>query len=483
MDLLPLSLARRLEVLPRLPEADVVRLALDVAAALTIAHGDGVVHRDIKPDNVLLGPNGEAIVADFGLARAFTGTAAESEINQVMGTPHYFSPEQARGLEVDGRADLYALGVTCYRAATGRVPFEGDDWYTVAKQHIEDAVVPPRELVPQLSEGFEAIVMRLLAKSPDQRFASATQLADALLMLASAPSGRNSGSMRTPGATTQINTPFPASISVTARRRKWWRAAAVGGGAIVAGAALWLTLPPNTRAAELWAQLRGDTLSSTPMPVSSAATVLPSAPTTVPVDSPGVRPNASAGNAAGREPTKTARDSVGHVRNPNSIAAPTTVHVELSASDSSAQLYVNEQRVSRGHWAGDVPVGKLQRFRASIEPSPALCTSSTRDTTVTVDARTVSPQRIPLTVVPCGRLVLMQPEKKAVEADYTIKGLTAPFKSDTGHLPVKSKPIVLPYGRYAISAHAERCFVFGDTIVMEFTPRDTVFKMITFACN
>ena len=100
--------------------------AWNVAGALAIAHAGGVVHRDIKPDNILIGSNAEAVVADFGLARALSSTDPSLSGQQVMGTPALLQPRAgARGLELDGRSDLYALGVTLFRAVTGRLPFEG----------------------------------------------------------------------------------------------------------------------------------------------------------------------------------------------------------------------------------------------------------------------------------------------------------------------------------------------------------------------
>ena len=112
MDLLPWSVGARLRENGKLSESDVIRIGIDVAAALAVAHAANVIHRDIKPDNILLGADGEAIVADFGLARALASPAAISATNTVTGTPHYFSPEQARGRTLDGRSDLYSLGVT-----------------------------------------------------------------------------------------------------------------------------------------------------------------------------------------------------------------------------------------------------------------------------------------------------------------------------------------------------------------------------------
>lgn len=205
MDLLPTSLARRLQVMPYLPETEVVRVGLDVASALAVAHAENVLHRDIKPDNILIGTASEAVLCDFGLARALSGGADLSATNQVLGTPHYFSPEQARGEPLDGRADLYALGVTLYRAATGRLPFEGDDWYNVARQHVESTPPAPTTVVDTISAPFEAIILRLLAKRPEERFASATALADALSLLPSAPATGSRLALQ-PGGTTTMHT-------------------------------------------------------------------------------------------------------------------------------------------------------------------------------------------------------------------------------------------------------------------------------------
>lgn len=212
MDLVPHTLSRRLQVMPYLPESDVVRLGLDIASALSMAHADDIIHRDIKPDNILIGSAGEAIVCDFGLARALTSGADLSATNQVLGTPHYFSPEQAKGETLDGRSDLYALGVTLYRAATGRLPFEGEDWYAVARQHVDVPPPPPRSHVPAISGAFEKVILRLLAKRPEDRYASATALSDALARLPSAPA-TGSRLALTPGGTTAVHTISGAASS------------------------------------------------------------------------------------------------------------------------------------------------------------------------------------------------------------------------------------------------------------------------------
>ncbi|MDF1504423.1 serine/threonine-protein kinase, partial [Roseisolibacter sp. H3M3-2] len=180
MDFLPDGLGRRLADRGSLPEDELARIGEDVARGLAYAHDCGVVHRDVKPDNVLFAADGRALVTDFGIARAVHAGASTSSRQVVLGTPSYFSPEQARGLPLDGRSDLYSLGVTLYQAATGTLPFAGDDWYEVMRQHVEAEPPAPRERAPHLSAAFEAIVLRCLAKDPADRFQGAGELADAL---------------------------------------------------------------------------------------------------------------------------------------------------------------------------------------------------------------------------------------------------------------------------------------------------------------
>ena len=160
MDYLPQGLADRLNVMTVLPEPMLIRMAIDVASALGFAHREGVIHRDIKTDNILFDEHGNAIVADFGIARAVAGHADSTGTNMVVGTPQYFSPEQARGLQLDGRADIYSLGVTLFKSATGSLPFQGTDWYEIARQHVEDKPPKPRSINPNLSREIDALSER-----------------------------------------------------------------------------------------------------------------------------------------------------------------------------------------------------------------------------------------------------------------------------------------------------------------------------------
>ena len=176
MDYYPESLGDRLERSGPLSEEETVDLAGSVAQALAFAHDAGVVHRDIKVDNILLTEDGRAVVADFGIARAVSGCVSATGQNMTIGTPHYVSPEQAQGRTLDGRSDLYALGVTLYKAVTGSVPFRSTDWFELARMHVEDPPEAPRNKRPDISKRLERIILRLLAKHPDDRYGTAEAL-------------------------------------------------------------------------------------------------------------------------------------------------------------------------------------------------------------------------------------------------------------------------------------------------------------------
>ena len=152
-----------------------IEISEAVSQALTAAHAQGVIHRDIKPGNIMITPSGDVKVADFGIARVIAGAETVAQTVAVLGTAAYLSPEQAQGQPVDQRSDLYSLGCVLYEMVAGRPPFTGDSPVAVASKQVLEQPVPPSKLNPDVSPQLDAVIMRTLAKNPANRYGSAEE--------------------------------------------------------------------------------------------------------------------------------------------------------------------------------------------------------------------------------------------------------------------------------------------------------------------
>ena len=159
---------------------EAARVLGQVGSALDYAHSQDVIHRDIKPSNVLIDERGNTFLTDFGIAKLVAETAQFTASGAVIGTPAYMSPEQSMGQPVDYRCDIYSLGVVLYELVTGRVPYEAETPLAVLLKHVNDPLPLPRQIKPDLPEAVERVILKAMAKAPDDRFQSAQQMVDAL---------------------------------------------------------------------------------------------------------------------------------------------------------------------------------------------------------------------------------------------------------------------------------------------------------------
>jgi len=241
----------------RLPAGSLCRLLEEVLSALGAAHDKGVIHRDIKPDNIFVSLQGRAKILDFGIAKL----AAEdrqgldpTRAGSLLGTPHYMSPEQAQSRPADARTDLYAIGVILYEATTGRKPFTGTSVYEILRGHIELPPVRPLQLVPEMAPALEHVILRALAKDPAQRWQTARELGAALSSACQylAPSEWDPLTSRprneSVGPPTPSSTPIGPPMSGRRRTIGVVVAAILLSGAVTAGITLAVTSSPDSTA-------------------------------------------------------------------------------------------------------------------------------------------------------------------------------------------------------------------------------------------
>ncbi len=291
-----------------LPLPQIRSLGVQLAEALDYAHAQGLVHRDVKPSNVLVDERGNCLLSDFGISKLLAGAEKFTTTGGVVGTPAYMSPEQGRGETLDGRSDVYALGVIVYEMATGRVPFRAETPLAVIIKHMNDPLPLPRTLNPELPEALEQVLCKALAKAPGDRFATAGEFGRALLAAIPEPTTL----MPAPGlaatwvgaAPTQVHpAPPPVAQAQPAGRRGPTLPLLIVGGLGLLGVAIvavWLALTAPGRPAVPTPTAVAE--AATDVVSTPASTSIAAAPTAAPTAAPSTTPEPSVTSA----PTNTA---------------------------------------------------------------------------------------------------------------------------------------------------------------------------------
>lgn len=188
----------------KLSTKEVLSIAIQMCTGVEAAHNHNIIHRDIKPQNIMISTEGKVKVTDFGIARAVDSHTVSSS---AMGSVHYVSPEQARGGYCDAKSDIYSVGITLYEMITGRVPFDGDSTVSVAMKHLQENIVPPSEYAPDITRALERIILKCTQKSPERRYASTALLIQDLKRALVDPSGAfvEATPIRTAGDTVMIS--------------------------------------------------------------------------------------------------------------------------------------------------------------------------------------------------------------------------------------------------------------------------------------
>jgi serine/threonine protein kinase len=445
MDYLPTGLDDRLRIMGTLPEMLLIRMGMDVAAALAFAHREGVIHRDIKTDNILYDDHGNAIVADFGIARALSGYTEQTGTNMVVGTPQYFSPEQARGQTLDGRADIYSLGVTLFKAATGVLPFQGEDWYEIARQHIEEPAPRPRAFNPALSRGIEHVILKCLAKDPAERYPTGDALHTELMQLlgrASSPDGDPTVVIPTPaGSRTALEITAPKRL-----RRPLSRAVATGVGALILIMAgfgvnaihqrdLAAVTPTRDSATSVLKSLPQVPAASTPSGSGAAALTVPD---TVPADAVAATTTRAGGRVTVRKPPPKTSERVLRVIGP----ADATINVDGSV-------------VGRGTWHSENISSGVHHVLVSLN-APAACAAAqdARDVRVAESGTTT----IQLSPRKCGSFAL---DAGPAGAHYALSSGGREIAS--GFVPLPGA-LLLAEGTYALHVSAKYCADYSGSV-------------------
>jgi tRNA A-37 threonylcarbamoyl transferase component Bud32 len=314
-----------------LPLEQITRVITQVGDALDYAHARGLVHRDVKPSNILIDERGNCLLADFGIAKILEGADKLTATGGLIGTPKYMSPEQGMGQAVDGRSDLYSLGVVLYEMATGRVPYEAETPIAVVIKHIRDPLPLPRAINPDMPEALERVILRSIHKEPAERFGSAAAMVEAIKPLATTktPDTRDATTLqaRLPplpaGGVSRVSPPDAAAkVAVptdhaTSRRRG--RTGALAAAAVIFLLLLWWRLPGPDRGAHdtrvPLASLGVERPGSMAKPVDPARPVA-----TTPESPPGAAPAGRTAGSQGQASVATSSAAAARADNTNESA-------------------------------------------------------------------------------------------------------------------------------------------------------------------
>jgi hypothetical protein len=326
-----------------MPVERTVKIVSDMARALDYAHSQGVVHRDVKPSNILIDEHGEPLLTDFGIAKMLEGTGATrlTGTGTVLGTPDYMAPEQAEDTDIDGRADIYSLGVILYELLTGRPPFQAKTPLAVVMMHVRDPLPLPRTIDPNIPEALERVVVKAMAKDPRDRYQTAGEMAEALQQaLKMAPPGAVvafGASDTAPLDKEQTTTAMPTPTTIAQPR------AGSGGKMGLVAAVVLLLLIGGGAAAYFGGLFNQATPTPEPVVVVEEPTATPTQPATatptqIPTATPTSQPSATPTN----EPTSTVENTSTPTPEP---AATDTPPPAATATPSALQVIAESSLV------------------------------------------------------------------------------------------------------------------------------------------
>jgi serine/threonine-protein kinase len=351
-----------------------IDIAQDVCQALEAAHAQGVIHRDIKPGNIMIGPRGDVKVTDFGIARVTTTAETVEQTAAILGTASYLSPEQAQGQPVDARSDIYSLGCVLYEMVTGRPPFLGDSPVAVASKQVLEQPVPPSKLNGDVSPDLDAVILRALAKNPANRYQSGEEFRADLER-----ARRGLPVEATPllaGATTQVIDPPPAPPTAVLpppepEKRSWVPIVVVLVIVALLGVLLWILAQnllnddePDTTLVAVPGVV-GDRLNAARAELEEAGLVVNDADI-LRVPAPADQPDAAPGTVLEQDPAEGEGVEEGTavlltvVAQPEAIPIPTVVGLQASAAQLILEQagFVVEQEEEPSQ---EIPAGSVTR--------------------------------------------------------------------------------------------------------------------------